>query len=598
MSEVANSLRQVTEGAENVSSTVKETKSTIDNLTEAVRALGGGLRTGTNGLDDLIKAGRASSEALTSTGGAIGGLIAKIPGMGGLGDVFKESSFAIGGVAKLLSVDLLDSAKATANLFDEFSKAIRETDIEMLSLTKSFGQGLDVAMEMSNSLPEQALTDFGRAAGLSIKEMKEFISQARGLNINLDDLTENISTAYGNLNLYAVAAIQASAAGISLSESSRLLETAIAKQGMSAQSAVETIAGFSEVAKETGLSFSTVANTLNYAVSQFDKLGMSADFGRPILENFARTVKEVGLGIDVATESTRSLVSAMGGLSDNYGLAYLTQIKGGGGASAGGVLGTSIEMRQKMREAEATGEEGSIAVEMAKQIRDTISSMTGGNIITLEQAAKSPDLQSQYYMQGQMLSQYGIRDTGTQDAVLDLLSKIDEAKAAGDTQGQEELARQLSMEVEVREETRDVVEKVNIEMASFQANLQIANREFAELARSAADTAASFATKDLDGIFAKLDAATKEGTELIKENMSSFTSGIEEIIDYFKDINKSSDYSDGDSDDGEKSTSMAASIASAIRDIFKDGIPIKIEASDDLKSLLKVSSPAPTINTT
>lgn len=598
MSEVANSLRQVTEGAENVSSTVKETKSTLDNLTEAVRALGGGLRTGTNGLDDLIKAGRASSEALTSTGGAIGGLIAKIPGMGGLGDVFKESSFAIGGVAKLLSVDLLDSAKATANLFDEFSKAIRETDIEMLSLTKSFGQGLDVAMEMSNSLPEQALTDFGRAAGLSIKEMKEFISQARGLNINLDDLTENISTAYGNLNLYAVAAIQASAAGISLSESSRLLETAIAKQGMSAQSAVETIAGFSEVAKETGLSFSTVANTLNYAVSQFDKLGMSADFGRPILENFARTVKEVGLGIDVATESTRSLVSAMGGLSDNYGLAYLTQIKGGGGASAGGVLGTSIEMRQKMREAEATGEEGSIAVEMAKQIRDTISSMTGGNIITLEQAAKSPDLQSQYYMQGQMLSQYGIRDTGTQDAVLDLLSKIDEAKAAGDTQGQEELARQLSMEVEVREETRDVVEKVNIEMASFQANLQIANREFAELARSAADTAASFATKDLDGIFAKLDAATKEGTELIKENMSSFTSGIEEIIDYFKDINKSSDYSDGDSDDGEKSTSMAASIASAIRDIFKDGIPIKIEASDDLKSLLKVSSPAPTINTT
>jgi hypothetical protein len=588
----------VTEGAENVSSTVKETKSTLDNLTEAVRALGGGLRTGTNGLDDLIKAGRASSEALTSTGGAIGGLIAKIPGMGGLGDVFKESSFAIGGVAKLLSVDLLDSAKATANLFDEFSKAIRETDIEMLSLTKSFGQGLDVAMEMSNSLPEQALTDFGRAAGLSIKEMKEFISQARGLNINLDDLTENISTAYGNLNLYAVAAIQASAAGISLSESSRLLETAIAKQGMSAQSAVETIAGFSEVAKETGLSFSTVANTLNYAVSQFDKLGMSADFGRPILENFARTVKEVGLGIDVATESTRSLVSAMGGLSDNYGLAYLTQIKGGGGASAGGVLGTSIEMRQKMREAEATGEEGSIAVEMAKQIRDTISSMTGGNIITLEQAAKSPDLQSQYYMQGQMLSQYGIRDTGTQDAVLDLLSKIDEAKAAGDTQGQEELARQLSMEVEVREETRDVVEKVNIEMASFQANLQIANREFAELARSAADTAASFATKDLDGIFAKLDSATKEGTELIKENMSSFTSGIEEIIDYFKDINKSSDYSDGDSDDGEKSTSMAASIASAIRDIFKDGIPIKIEASDDLKSLLKVSSPAPTINTT
>jgi hypothetical protein len=596
MSETANSFRQLGEGVENVRSTAKETKSTIDNLTEAVRALGGGLRTGTSGLDDLIKAGRASSEALTSTGGAIGDVIAKLPGMGGLGDVFKESSFVIGGVAKLLSVDLLDSAKATANLFDEFSKAIRETDIEMLSLTKSFGQGLDVAMEMSNSLPEQALTDFGRAAGLSIKEMKEFISQAKGLNINLDDLTENISTAYGNLNLYAVAAIQASAAGISLSESSRLLETAIAKQGMSAQSAVETIAGFSEVAKETGLSFSTVANTLNYAVSQFDKLGMSADFGRPILENFARTVKEVGLGIDVATESTRSLVSAMGGLSDNYGLAYLTQIKGGGGASAGGVLGTSIEMRQKMREAEATGEEGSIAVEMAKQIRDTISSMTGGNIITLEQAAKSPDLQSQYYMQGQMLSQYGIRDTGTQDAVLDLLSKIDEAKAVGDTQGQEELARQLSMEVEVREETRDVVEKVNIEMASFQANLQIANREFAELTRSAADTAASFATKDLDGIFAKLDAATKEGTELLKENMSSFTSGIEEIIDFFKDINKSSDYSDSGGDDNEKSTSMATSIASAIRDVFKDGIPVKIEASDDLKSLLKVNSPAQTMN--
>lgn len=593
--ELGNNISQVKEGTELLGSTVKETTSSVDKLTEAVNALGGGLRTGTTGLDDLIKAGKASSEALTSVGSLMGDIIGRIPGLGGFGDIFKESSSAIGAAGKLLSADLLSGVKSAANFFDEFSKEIRETDKEMLSLTKSFGQGLDVAMEMSNSLPEQALTDFGRAAGLSIKEMKEFISQAKGLNIDLDNLTQNISTAYGNLDLYAVAAIQASAAGISLSESSRLLETAIAKQGMSAQSAVETIAGFSEVAKETGLSFSTVANTLNYAVSQFDKLGMSADFGRPILENFARTVKEVGLGIDVATESTRSLVSAMGGLSDNYGLAYLTQIRGGGGASAGGVLGTSIEMRQKMREAEATGEEGSIAIEMAKQIRDTISSMTGGNIITLEQAAKSPDLQSQFYMQGQMLSQYGIRDTGTQDAVLDLLSKIDEAKAIGDTQGQEELARQLSMEVEARDETRDVTEKLNIEIGSFNANLQISNRELAGLARNLAEAGASLISGNLDEIYGKADAILKEQTESLKLAIPNLMTNIEEIIDIFKDKVKFINEVGNDSDD-EKANSMASSIANAIKDALKDGVPVKIEASDDLKSLLKVSSQPPTIN--
>lgn len=589
-------MNQLSDAAKAGTESVKEAASFIGSLNQAVETLGKGLTNGKSGFEDLTSAATLMSDAIGKVGTTAAGLTALIPGLNGFSGGVAASFSAFANISSGLSKVLSDVTKDAINFGDSFSKPVRDLDKNMLELTKSFGMGIDSARAMTDSIPEQALTDFSKAAHVSTGELISLLDATKGLNLPMETLTQSVSTAYGNLDLYTVAAVQASAAGIGTSEAARLLETAISKQGMSAQAATEVMAGFSEVARETGISFSTVANTLNSAVNQFNKLGMSADFGRPILENFAKTVKDVGLGIDVATESTQSLVSAMGGLSDNYGLAYLTQIRGGGGATAGGVLGTSIEMRQSLREAEATGGQGSMAIEMAKQMKETIAGLTGGNIITLEQAAGSPDLQSQFYMQGQMLSQYGIRDTGTQDAVLDLLAKIDEAGAMGDTQGQKELAEQLSMEIDSRDATKDEMEKLNIAIGSLTAEMFTSNRNFGEYMRELAATGAALAEKGAAKVVTETSDAIKASGLSRDEAIQQREALYDALVSVFKNIGVDLEPSDTDKDgtpgskDPNKKTSLTESFKEALYEVFKGPQVVKIELGPNAERLVTATS--------
>jgi len=326
---------------------------------------------------------------------------------------------------------------------------------------------------------------------------------------------------------------------------------------------------------------------------------MSADFGRPILENFAKTVKEVGLGVDAATESTSSLVSAMASLSDKYGLSYLTQIRGGGGATAGGVLGSSIEMRQNMREAESTGDQGSMAIEMAKQMRDTISSMTGGNIITLDQAAKSPDLQSQFYMQGQMLSQYGVRDTSTQDAVLDLLSKIDDASAMGDTQGQAELAEQLSREIEGRDSTNDLMLNLNTEIGSLTAQMFTNNRDLGEYTREITKAGAVLAEAAASKVITTADETLKS-SGLTKEDAIAQKAALYDTLEkFFGDlgVNIKPKAPEGETDADSENKTLIESFKEALVEALKKPQVITVTMDPELRGMLTASAGGATVNT-
>jgi len=517
----SNEITQLGEIAELATGKVNDLSSTLSKLSSISESIGKGLLTGTSGFEDITSAAKNATEIFGETGKAMSSIIGSIPGMGGYASAMNAAFGTIGKAGAGAISALSDLTKETILFGDSISKPIRESDKSMFELTKSFGMGIDAARGLTDSIPTQALTDFSRSMFLSTGELKGFLAAAGQQNMSIEKLTEGITTAYGELDFYTVATAQASAAGISAGQAAQLFDTMISRQGMSTQQASETMAGFSKVAEETGINFQTVSRTLNDSVSSFAKLGMTADFGRPILESFAKTVKEVGLGIDVATESTTDLVRAMGGLSSNYGLAYMTQLRGGGGP-AGGVLGSSIEMRQNMREAEATGDQGAMALETAKQMKEMIASMTGGNIITLEQAAGSPDLQSQFYMQGQMLSQYGINDTGTQDAILDLLSKIDQASAMGDSQGQAELAEQLSKEIEGRDKTMGEMDKLNISLGSLEAQLATTSRDLGEYMRELiAETGRKAAEK---GLGEAIGAATESvGRMSFDKNMADST---------------------------------------------------------------------------
>jgi hypothetical protein len=600
-------LDNATEAAEQLNEKVNVLSNTLGKLSSISETIGKGLLTGTSGFDDLTVAAKNAAEVFGETGKAMSSILGKVPGMSGYAGAMSAAFGLIGKAGGGAISAISDLTKETILFGDSISKPIRDSDKSMFELTKSFGMGIDAARGLTDSIPTQALTDFSRSMFLSTGELRSFLTAAGQQNMSIGKLTEGITTAYGELDFYTVATAQASAAGISASQAAQLFDTMISRQGMSTQQASETMAGFSKVAEETGINFQTVSRTLNDSVSNFTKLGMTADFGRPILESFAKTVKDVGLGIDVATESTTELVRAMGGLSSNYGLAYMTQLRGGGGAS-GGVLSSSIEMRQNMREAEATGDQGAMALETAKQMKEMIASMTGGNIITLEQASKSPDLQSQFYMQGQMLSQYGINDTSTQDAVLDLLSRMDQASAMGDTQGQKELAEQLSKEIEGRDKTMGEMDKLNISVGSLEAQLVTTTRDFGEYMRELiAETGRKTAEEAASGLIGKATTEmgnltfSKEAAEAQKqglfEALRDFIKGEQDSAKAETDSNtpKPGDYKTGDS----KLDKFTQSLVDALKVVLTDqpAQKITIDMTPEAKQVFAANGSA-TINTT
>jgi len=286
------------------------------------------------------------------------------------------------------------------------------------------------------------------------------------------------------MNNMQMMALQAKAMGMDISEYSRKMSDLIRKNGMSVEDSMKMMAGSQELASETGLKLDEVTQSLDSATSGFQRMGTTMDFSRPILKGFADSVKEVGLGITQAADLSAEFSKSLLGIVNNPALAYVMAMKGGVGGGMGGpggVLNPSIQMEARMLD-QSPGNQADMARQQAMATKEMIASMTGGNIITLKQAAASPELQTQFETQRQMLGSFlGINDRQTQSRVLEILSNLDQATAAGD----EELAQKIGDQIEeaktANDKTLDVQQKISqtldksIILMQEQLNLQKAD---------------------------------------------------------------------------------------------------------------------------
>jgi len=460
----------------------KEAKDTTEGFNSSVKSifeLGssvGGSKVGgmTPAFEEAAEAISGMTDAGSKSLSFLGTLASKIPGVGSAANAMFQAMSVGTSILGELGEGAVESAKLLAETFDGPSRALREYDKGIFDLGKQFGSTIGEAERFADGLRTETASQFAQSMYLTKDAMTGFVEATKNTSLSLDQLNQSVDTGIGSTKLYAVAAAQAAAMGVSVSEGAEYFNTAMNKQGKSAQEAAEMIGGFSAVAKETGLRASTVASTLNSAVQGFEKLGMSADFGRPILEGFGRTMQDMGLGIENAVDLTRTLTSALADLTTNYANAYLVFQRGGldiGGGGGSGVLGASIGMQAAMLEAEQTGEQSDIGAQLAMGMKDTLASFTGGDIVTVQQAAESPELQNQFYIQQQMLkNQFGVGDDKSATRVLDMLSRLDDATRSGDVDTKAELEKQLKNEMEGRDKTLDEWEKANQQLA-IQSNL-------------------------------------------------------------------------------------------------------------------------------
>tara|TARA_Y100000114_G_scaffold157299_1_gene189304 strand:- start:4575 stop:6611 length:2037 start_codon:yes stop_codon:yes gene_type:complete len=455
----------------------------MGNIAEATGgALGNVADAAYNGTHAFGNLKRSISEAMkigTEASGLLGDIlpleyVEKIPLIG-------KGLSKVGGAIGTVASEALKFTKDSIDLFSKVTTAVDATTQShrrqvksIFDVGKQYGSSVEDAEKFTSSMRNAVSSEFGKSVNLRMKDLDAFMISTSRTNLTLKDMSESTTVAGKRVDAFAAATAQFQALGILNYVSD--LNDMVKGQGLTMQESLETFALFGDTAKETGLNVNEVSRTLMRTANSFQKIGMSAEFGVPILKGFTDSLKDMGLGTENALSLTTSLSSALGKLTEDYGLAYLTFQRGGlniGGATgAGGMLNTSIQLQAEMLEAEKTGDQSKIASQMVKGMRDTIASFTGGDIVTVKEAAEDSSLQNAFYMQQQMLSsQYGI--TGA-DATrtLEMLSKLDEANARGDTKTAQSLEKQIQEQKKAEDKTLSIQEKMGIGISQSAASLE------------------------------------------------------------------------------------------------------------------------------
>jgi hypothetical protein len=467
---------------------VSAIENSIDSATKAIdemnrKALDGGLTF--NSLTQSIETSTRSISNLVKTVGNFGsavtlgldfGFISK--GFSGLADIF---NLVIGGANKLLSI--FDSVGSGIDSVSGFSRELNSSLYESVS---RFGGSFDAAKRFSDYIIQSA-QDFSKAeAGfISPSDRIKAVKSMEQAGIPLSRMSEIVDSAAGRMDLLNSAFLHSGALGLDLTSYMDNLGNAITRQGLSVQDASEQMAMFGDISEDTGLRVDKVAGSLQGLSNRFSKMGVTANFGKPILQGFTNTLSSLGLGFENAIDLSEGLSNSLTKLTSDYATAFVTFQRGGldfGGG--GGALGASIGLRSELLKAKESGDQEAIANQLVGALSDTLKSFTGGQIVTVQQAADSPELQQTFYTQTQLLKDlYGITEAQDQDRTLDLLKQLETATRTGDKDLASSLSQDLKNVIDARDQTLGYEERTAKAIEGAFGELQFMNKNIIEAFR-------------------------------------------------------------------------------------------------------------------
>lgn len=498
-------------------------------IADATVQLAAGTEKAVTAIDSLSNAGFKNSKILESMAAA--GKSAS----GAIGDLFGSFSKLAGGldlsIFQSINSALTSAVTIAANVadgYDSIDEGLRGFGQEQFRIAGSIGATFEESEKFVRSYREiiKANSELSRD-GLYIgsDDVKETIKTLQTAGISIDDLSKKVEV-FGVKMSYAQAmAAQAKAMGMTIADYDSKIAAMVRKSGLSMDDSMKLMAASQDIARDTGLTVDEVTKSLDGASSGFQRMGTTMDFGRPILRGFAESVKDVGLGIaqagDLASEFSKSLINIV----NNPALAYITSLKGGlSTGTGGGVLNPSIQMQSKMMD-QTPGAQAELARSLSAGMRDTLKSFTGSDIITVKKAAESPELQTKFYTQQQMLgSTFGISDTMTQNRVLEYLEKLEEATYAGDDEMAAGIEKQIQETLSANDKTFSLQEKMSQSMEKtvilLQDQAQILKLQFTQQLKAAGLTGDSL-TKQLRSFDKEISKGVikydeQAGDELIK----------------------------------------------------------------------------------
>lgn len=465
----------------------------IKDVASASSDLERALSAGSRAIDDFSRAGFKNSDVLGSMVNAMddskGAVIALSSSMSHIplfGDLMKPGLEAVNAMTTALG-SAVKGALDMVQGYDALDAGLRDFQKGQWALAAGIGATFAESEKFKDSYREilKINSDLSRQ-GLYIgdADVKKAIETMQKAGVEIDVLGAKTKIFGTEMTFAQGMAAQAKEMGMDVASYSNKIAAMVRTNGMSMEESMNLMANSQDIARNTGLTVDEVTGSLDKATSGFARMGMTMDFGRPILKGFADSVKDVGLGIQQAAGLAEAFTGSLAKIIDNPALAYITSMKGGmAGMGGGGILNPSIQMQATMLEGDA-GDKAKMAKDLSEGMRDTLKSFTGGDIITIKQAAESPELQTKFYTQQQMLgSTYGINDSATQNQVLQYLSQLEDATYAGDEKSAELLQKQISDALQGTDKTTSLQEKMSLNMEKsvmfLEESVQLSKMNFA-----------------------------------------------------------------------------------------------------------------------
>lgn len=471
---------------DSIEDAINSASASLDEMNE--KALKGGLginsliksvESGTKVIDELIRSVGELGSAMTL--GLDFGLINF--GFGKLGDIF---SMVMGSATELATI-----FDAVGNGIDSVTGYSRNLNSSLYESVSKFNGSFEAAKRFSDYIIDSA-QDFATAE-FGFITPAERIAAVKGLEqagIPLEKMNEIITTSAGKMDLLNTSFLHSKSLGMEVGNYLEILSDAMLKQGQTTEQATEQMALFGDISNRTGLRVEKVARNLQGLATRFSKMGVTANFGQPILEGFVGSLNSMGLGFENAIELSETLSGSLAKLTSDYSTAYVTFQRGGldfGGGS--GALGASIGLRSELLKAEETGGQEEIGLQLANALKDTVASFTGGQIVTVKEAAENPALQQTFFTQTQLLKDlYGITETADQDRTLELLKQLEAATRTGDADLAESLGRDIQNTINSQNETLGYAEKTAAATEGTFAEIQLLNKNLIEAFRLSGDS--------------------------------------------------------------------------------------------------------------
>lgn len=418
----------------------------------------------TRPLEDSLK--RIQSDA-RSVGSVVGDTGAKIK------NETERSSVSFGMLGEVIGrvgTAILETGVGARDMGSQFRSAFSGTGIN------EFAAGFDNLTAMTRGLRSSAI-DVGSGFGLGFEQIRgsyqnyiasvllaqnntyesrqavqEYAQQLGKLGITLDELNTIFNVSGTQQNILSEGFLLGADSGLGVNKTFGMMATAARYMGVSVEDAGKPIVALENLAKETGLPMSELANRTFGTAQEFARLGLTVDTISPIMRRF---VDVLGPGFKgLAIEETSNLIRGLERQINTTQAAFIA-MKGGLSRPGAGVVEAQLAFEDAFKN----------PVEIMKSLASTLGGVTGGKILKFEEARANPELATQFKIQRDLLAQLtGINDPQQTRTLLAILSDLQSGRqlSAGQNKTLEESLKSGTQKQEEQRSLQDKIGKAQV----------------------------------------------------------------------------------------------------------------------------------------